>query len=153
MLRGRRMIDRPLTLRPATAADARLLLSWRNDMLTRANSRDRDIVSWEAHQAWLTAVLADPARELLIAERAATPVGTVRFDRTETGIELSWTVAPERRHQGIGRAMVALAVAHRPGARLRAEIARGNRASISIARAAGFRLDGETVAMTIWVRD
>jgi RimJ/RimL family protein N-acetyltransferase len=152
MTRRRSALDTPI-LRPATVADGRMLFDWRNDEITRANSRDGGIVSWEAHRAWLDMVLADPTRELLIAEIADTPVGTVRLDRLATEVELSWTVAPEHRDQGIGRAMVAVAVVRCPGVRLRARILHTNRASMAIAQAAGFRLDDERDAMTSWVRD
>jgi len=139
-------------LRAATLEDARLLLDWRNDAETRANSHNRDAVPWDAHRAWLAAAIADPARELLIAERDGVAVGTVRFDRAGDDTVLSWTVAPAQRGRGVGRAMVRRAVERVPEARLRAEIVASNARSIAIARAAGFRLSETIGDMTVWRR-
>jgi len=134
----------------ATLADAALLHAWRNDAETRANSHNRDAVAWDDHLAWLAAVLADPARELLIAEQDGTAVGTVRLDREGDDTLLSWTVAPARRGRGLGRTMVRCAVARVPAARLRAEIAVSNARSIAIARGAGFRLSETIGDITVW---
>src|SRR5579862_6545931 len=57
-----------LILRPATIADAQILLQWRNDPQTRASSYDQSAVKWDSHMYWLGTVLVDPARELVIAE-------------------------------------------------------------------------------------
>lgn len=127
-----------MKLRPATMNDARLLFAWRNDPLTRANSISTEEVAWDDHIAWLAECLQNPARQLLIAEQAGSPVGTVRID---DGRQLSWTVAPHARGSGVGKQMVAL-VAKRGHT---AQIRRDNIASQRIAQAAGFRLvtDGE----------
>jgi RimJ/RimL family protein N-acetyltransferase len=139
-------------LRTATLEDAELLLDWRNDAETRANSRQHDLVPWDSHVIWLAALLADPARELLIAERDGNAVGTVRFDRERDETVLSWTIAPARRGQGLGRAMVRCAVERAPTARMRAEIAASNARSIAIAREAGFR-PSETIGdIMVWRR-
>lgn len=96
-----------LTARPANDADARLLFDWRNDPTTRAVSRSTDRLSWGAHVAWLSQVLVDPARQLLVVEDTTGPVGTVRWDHL-SGIdwEVSITVAPTHRGQGLGRAVL-----------------------------------------------
>lgn len=139
-----------LVLRHATIEDAALLLAWRNDPLTRAMSRTEDLVTPEAHQAWLTQTLADPARTLLIAERDGEAVATVRRDRTAGGMELSWTVAPDARGRGYGRA--ALIAAIPPGVEALARIKPGNEASRRIARAAGFEHAGDEAGLEIWRR-
>ncbi len=141
-----------MKLRAAILADAELLLAWRNDAETRANSLQHDLVPWEPHVTWLAALLADPARELLIAESEGVPIGTVRFDRGEDDTLLSWTVAPCQRGRGLGRAMVQRAIERVPESRLRAEIAESNTRSISIARKARFRLSEVIGDMTVWRR-
>ncbi|MBI3515845.1 MAG: GNAT family N-acetyltransferase [Proteobacteria bacterium] len=140
------------SLRSATMADARLLLDWRNDTQTRANSRQHGLVVWHAHLDWLATVLCDPARELLIAELNGVAVGTVRLDTREDDTVLSWTVAPEHRGKGLGRRMVELAVDRVPHRRLTAEIAIGNERSMAIAKAAGFQLDHSAGDMMVWLR-
>lgn len=136
--------SRVLRLRAATLEDAETLLSWRNDAQTRAASVSRDPVSSDAHIRWLNACLADPTQRLLVAEIDA-PVGTVRL-QYGTRIEMSWTVSPAARGQGIGQRMVRAAC---PDGIVMARIRRENIPSQRIAAAAGLVLvtDG---ALQVW---
>jgi RimJ/RimL family protein N-acetyltransferase len=129
-----------MKLRPATLQDAALLLEWRNDELTREASINAEPVGWDSHIAWLEASLKNPRRKLLIGETDRA-VGTVRIDYGEE-TELSWTVAPDARGQGVGKAMVMAAMPEGP---VIAHIKRGNIGSQKIAEAAGFSLarDGD----------
>jgi hypothetical protein len=70
-----------VSLRPANADDAELLLAWANDAATRAASFDRPEIAPDVHAAWLTRVLADPSRRLWIALEGDRPVGQVRLGR------------------------------------------------------------------------
>ncbi len=88
--------------RPARAADAQLLLAWRNDAAVRAVSHTTHEVAPAEHAAWLARVLADPDRTLLVVERQSEPVGTVRLDREGDEATLSVTVAPQHRGRGVG---------------------------------------------------
>jgi RimJ/RimL family protein N-acetyltransferase len=119
-----------MDIRPAQMSDAEILFQWRNDPLTRAMSRNADPVSWEAHIRWLTERLARTEPHLYIAETSA-PVGTFRLD----GDEISYTVAPEARGNGIGLAM--LSKVREMFGPCRAEIYERNAASIKIAEQAG----------------
>jgi len=133
-----------LRLRPATAADAALLLEWRNDAATRQASHNTSAVTPENHACWLKALLRNPSRRLLIAEVNGEAVGSVRADRDPDGTchELSWTVAPSARGRGLGISMVRLLLAEVSGP-VRAEVKPGNPASGRIAEAAGMRFDCE----------
>lgn len=131
-----------LTLRPATMEDARRLFEWRNDPLTRQNSRNTKEGVWEDHVAWLEKSLISPTRKLYIAEENGTPVGTVRSDDDTDGYtELSYTTAPEARGQGYGKRMVVQFVEEQlKDKKLKAEIKKGgNEGSESIAHALGLR--------------
>jgi UDP-2,4-diacetamido-2,4,6-trideoxy-beta-L-altropyranose hydrolase len=141
-----------LSLRPAALSDAGLLLAWRNDEQTRAASHHREPVPWEDHMDWLRRSLADPLRSLWIACRGNQPVGTVRADREgDAGpTTLSWTVAPDQRGSGVGRAMVQLAAQGLSGP-LHAEVKAGNAASARIAEAAGLQA-AERVGDTLHFR-
>lgn len=133
-----------MRVRQASDADARLLLSWRNDPETRGWSRDTDPISLEDHLEWLRGVLASPARLLLIAETAdATPVGTVRFDRLgEASWEVSITVAPECRGRGLARRILQAGERELMGRGFRgtvlASVHEDNAASVALFRAAGY---------------
>ena len=45
-------------LLPVTWDDSADLLRWRNDLVTRANSRNTGEISQEDHDAWMTACMA-----------------------------------------------------------------------------------------------
>jgi spore coat polysaccharide biosynthesis predicted glycosyltransferase SpsG/GNAT superfamily N-acetyltransferase len=99
--------DASVSVREATVADAGLLLGWRNDPATRAASRSSAEVSEADHVAWLRSALAREDRLLLVAKDATGPVGTVRWDRrAEREWEVSITVAPSRRGQGLARRLL-----------------------------------------------
>jgi spore coat polysaccharide biosynthesis predicted glycosyltransferase SpsG len=106
-LRAATGADRALTVRQATAADAGMLLAWRNDPETRRWSRTPSPVTAVEHRAWLERSLHDEDRMLLVVEDTSGPVGTVRWDRDAHGWEVSITVAPERRGGGFAGPVLA----------------------------------------------
>ena len=138
------MNDRtPVTLRPIVSDDSADLLAWRNDPLTRTNSRSTDPVTQEEHAAWLSRVLADPNRRVWIGLEGETTVGTASAVRHDDGsVERSVTVAPDARGRHLAAVLVAGAVEEAkslwPDARLRAEIKPDNAASRKAFEACGF---------------
>lgn len=134
-----------MTLRNATMNDAEILLKWRNDAATRSASHNVEEVKFDDHLIWLEATLSNSMRQLLIAEDKGRPVGCVRIDREPSGAELSWTVDPESRGNGIAKRMLQLVINSFPhGSLLRAEIKVENTASLKVALAAGMILSHET---------
>ena len=131
------LTDGYVVLRPGEWRDRDDLLAWRNDPLTRSFSRNQDSVAPETHEIWLKGVLASESRLLFIAEVDGEPVGTVRADFS-TECELSWTVAPSARGQGIGARMVSILARVIDGP-LVAEVRVGNPASIRIAESLGMQ--------------
>lgn len=140
-----------MKLRPATMDDASLLLAWRNDPLTRAHSIQTAEVSLLSHLAWLERSLVNPLRRIHIAMLDGVPVGTVREDDIDGGVELSWTVAPEHRGLKHGTRMVALA-ATAIRAPLVAHVKADNSASQKIARAIGMTYVSETDGLLKFMR-
>lgn len=138
------MNDEPLlVLRLAEPADSADLLAWRNDPVTRANSRNTDEVAPASHEAWLRGALADANRRLWIAERGGTKLGTVSAVRApDDAVELSVTVAPAMRGKGQAAGMIRAAVAETaviwPGAAIRAVVRVGNGASRKLFERCGF---------------
>ncbi len=139
-----------ITLRPATAEDARRLFDWRNDPETRVNSGDTREIDWAEHVAWLDLTLTGTTRRLFIGESGGRAVGTVRADRANGGWELSWTVAPEARGRGFGRTMVRAMIGTLSGT-IRARVRRENGPSRRIAEAAGMIFDREDTDMIYFV--
>lgn len=131
-----------VSLRPATPADAALLLAWRNDELTRRMSIAQDPVTAESHAAWVASTLASTTRLLFVAEAQGAPVGQVRLDE-EPGksFEVSLTVAPSARGRGLGAALL-LAAEREARARgrvhLSAWIRAENTASVKAFKRAGY---------------
>ncbi len=131
-------IDRIL-LRPAVMSDVEILYKWRNDPQTRAASHNQDEIDFDSHRKWFEKSLKDIDRKIYIAETGNIPVGTVRSDNKKGVSELSWTVNPEYRGQGIGRQMVSLLAKQIKGP-IRAEVKAGNLASSRIAEACGMEI-------------
>jgi pseudaminic acid synthase len=135
-------IEPTLALRPATADDGPALLAWRNDATTRAMSLQTDVVTEEAHRAWLARSLAATDRVLSIAVVGATAVGTVRLDRGEhDSWEISLTVAPSERGKGHAAAMLRAAerlAVERGALRLTAVLKKENAASLRAFQTAGY---------------
>lgn len=132
---------RRLVVRGATQRDSALLLAWRNDSETRAWSRTTEPVSAHDHEAWLTRVLADPGRRLLVAELHGRPIGMVRFDRDGGHWEVSITVAPEARGRKLAVPMLIAAERSIGPADIRACVHRDNMASQALFRKAGYQPD------------
>lgn len=90
-----------------------LLLAWANDPETRANAFNPQCITSENHRNWLAARLADPERyRLFIVETASSvPVGQVRFEKGDDAWVISYSVALEFRGRGLGRRVLAEAIA------------------------------------------
>lgn len=130
-------------LRRATADDASDLFAWRNDEITRAMSISTDRVSWQDHIAWLDRSLVDRDRLLYVAEDSGRKVGSCRFDIDGNCAEISITLAPSSRGQGLSvkvvRAAIEVLRLERPDVqRLTATIRPTNAASIRCFTSAGF---------------
>lgn len=97
-----------LTLRLATAADARQLWEWRNDPDVRANSFNSEEIPWETHCAWLERKVSSPDCRIWILERGSTPVGEVRYERRDMCAEVSVLIASPFRGQGLGTRILQL---------------------------------------------
>lgn len=139
--RGRESSDStPISLRAATAGDSRLLFDWANDPSTRMMARNQKPIAWPDHEVWLAGKLATAECRIWIVETAGQPVGQVRFDRRDDSAEIDYSVAADRRGEGLGTAMLdALAVKHAPGvARVHGAVRVANQASIRAFLAAGF---------------
>ncbi len=137
-----RLDDLPLRARPARQDDARMLLEWRNDPITRRNSRDGSLVDAPGHAVWLARSLADDDRRLLVVEEGGVPVATCRWDRlSATDWEVSITVAPDARGRGgAGRALAAAehALIVPAPVRMIAVVHRDNTASQRVFERAGY---------------
>jgi RimJ/RimL family protein N-acetyltransferase len=139
-----------LALREATAEDAELLLAWRNDPVTRANSFEQGAIELESHRAWLTRKLASPDTRLWILTDDGVPAGQVRYDRRGHAGEVSVAIAPEFRGRGFGSAILRLsaprACSELALSEIRALVKPSNQASLAAFERAGFQRGDDTHA-------
>jgi RimJ/RimL family protein N-acetyltransferase len=131
-----------IKFRTVVMDDAQILLEWRNDPLTRKFSKNGQKISMKEHVKWLRTSLSNSKRKIFIVQYNGVPVGTIRTDEIERVTELSWTVAPEARGQGIGKRMVAIFVKRIKGP-VKAEVKANNEASKHIAEHAGMKFYNE----------
>lgn len=132
-----------LTLHRARDTDARMLWEWANDPETRAASFTPEPIAWETHVDWMQRTLNDPTRVLCIARtRDGTAVGQVRFDVRLRTATMSVSVAPSRRGNGEGTALIATAASWALQDldidTIVARVKRANVASLRAFEAAGF---------------
>lgn len=139
------MVRPPLTVRRAVAADSTFVHAGRNAEAVRRVSRSAEPISFEAHQQWYEAVLADPRRALLIGCLGDEPVGVLRWDLADndTRAEVSLYLAPGHAGRGLGPDLLAAGEAwlqrEHPGVQaLTAEVLAGNAASIHLFEQAGY---------------
>ncbi|NVI80402.1 UDP-2,4-diacetamido-2,4,6-trideoxy-beta-L-altropyranose hydrolase [Janthinobacterium sp. BJB401] len=99
-----------IVLRKASEDDSADLMLWRNHESIRAVSRSSAPIALESHQHWLTALLTDPQRILMIGQqRNGQPVGVVRFDLLQDSAEVSIYLVPGTQQQGLGAELLASA--------------------------------------------
>jgi len=95
-----------IKIREATQADSESLFTWRNHSSIRAVSRNTDPIKRSVHEAWLSAVLSDPDRVLLIGECQGEAIGVVRFDVRADEAEISMYLVPDHHGEGYGSELV-----------------------------------------------
>jgi len=145
-----------ITFRKATIEDARMVLDWRNDAESLEGSvtnRGRKL-PWSAHERWFKNTLNMPRKErwLLIAERDEEPVGLIRFDYEDDGLQdITWIVAPPCRGQGVGEEMVLCALSL-VDTDIIAKINSDNVSSKKIAENSGFVLSKTKGGIDHWIR-
>ncbi|HAM34788.1 MAG TPA: hypothetical protein DEB40_00920 [Elusimicrobia bacterium] len=130
--------------RPAEESDSRSIWAWRNDALSRRHSLTPGRISWPVHQRWFAAKLDDPRSLILMAcGPEGDSLGQLRLDHAAAGVaEVSITVAPSCRGQGVAGAMLKRIPSLIKGRRLRrlvAHIKPENIASVVVFIKAGFQ--------------
>lgn len=105
--------DTPLTVRHAVAGDEELLLAWANDPLTRRNSFERGVIAAREHHEWLRDRLSTRQNCLLLVAETqdGVPLASARFDRTDAGWKINYSVAAPYRSRGLGPRVLELALA------------------------------------------
>jgi UDP-2,4-diacetamido-2,4,6-trideoxy-beta-L-altropyranose hydrolase len=98
--------------RLATIADEGLLLRWVNDPAVRENSFCSDVVTIEAHHEWFLKRIKDHNRYriYMICDEVGTPVGQVRFELTDEGWKIGYSLAGIARGKYLGHVVLSVAI-------------------------------------------
>ncbi len=132
-----------LRIRLAEARDYRMLWEWANDPVVRAASFSEEPIPWESHQQWFEQQLASAAARIYIVEnKAAEPVGQVRYQIEARRAKLSINLAPKLRGQGFGSKVLLLGIEElfntAPVETIDAYVKPANERSLELFRSAGF---------------
>ena len=95
-----------VTIRAATADDARFYWDVNNDPSVRTQSIDTRPIPFDIHEAWFAASLESPTRRLFVAEAVDGAAGVVRFDVDGTEATISVALSPDYRGRGLGVATI-----------------------------------------------
>lgn len=93
----------PIEIKQAGKDNSKNIFEWRNNKNIRDVSINSALISWEDHQKWFDAVLADKNRELVIGVTGNETVGVVRFDMVNDEAEVSIYLIPGCGFAGQGR--------------------------------------------------
>jgi UDP-2,4-diacetamido-2,4,6-trideoxy-beta-L-altropyranose hydrolase len=134
----------PVSLRPATADDARRMFVWQTHPSTRRHSFETRPPAWDEHVHWLRGKLADSRCLFRVIIARGRPAGTLRLDRRDVpGLRRAWevsiVVAPQERGRGTGSAALSLAAALCPDEPLVARVKPENESSERLFLRSGYR--------------
>ena len=90
-------------LRKATIEDARDILAWRNDPVTRESSFGKAVIDLDTHMKWFQKKLQKEDCLMLVLMEEDLKLGTVRIDIVNHIGEVSYMVAPVFRGNGYGK--------------------------------------------------
>lgn len=99
-------------LREATKEDCNILFEWVNDSVTRQNSFNSEVITYDKHCEWFNNSLKNCQRVQLILEKNNIALGQIRFDFDVNYLEaeVSYSIAPKYRLNGYGTKIIKLGV-------------------------------------------
>jgi RimJ/RimL family protein N-acetyltransferase len=98
------------TIRKATPADAVLFYELASDPESRSASVNREPIVWTDHLNWFQKVTTSAEHWLYVFENKGMPSGIIRFQLTDEGPSLSYTIAPHARGLGLSNALLSLGI-------------------------------------------
>lgn len=134
-----------IEIRKVTPNDSKNIFEWRNNRKIRDVSRNSELISWDKHQKWFEAVLADCKRQLLIGMINENQIGVVRFDLEKDVAEVSIYLVPEKDYFGKGKGLLLaseewLKINHPELKSINATVMSGNEVSKRLFFGSGYRI-------------
>lgn len=134
-----------IEIRNVTPHDSKNIFEWRNNRKIRDVSRDSELITWDEHQKWFDAVLADSNRQLLIGMINENQIGVVRFDIEKDVAEVSIYLVPEKDYFGKGKGLLLaseewLRINHPEIKSINATVMSGNEVSKRLFLGSGYRI-------------
>ena len=112
--------------------DKKSIFEWSNDITTRKNSINKELISWENHSDWFKNRLNNPEYQNYIFCLKNKKVGFLRLDKKDGFDKISFMVSPFFRGQGIGTLMIQNILNYFPTKKFIAEVFRDNISSNKI---------------------
>lgn len=105
-------VNTSLQCRSAQVSDEGLLLRWANDPTVRAQSFTTAKITADGHRHWFYRRLRQPevCRIYIVETKEALPVGQVRFDHTQDGWEIDFSLDQTARGRGLGSQLLSTAL-------------------------------------------
>jgi RimJ/RimL family protein N-acetyltransferase len=141
--------DGEMSIHIATIEDAPFMFDWRKDTDPTAAGDD---YTKERHMQWMTDMLLDEKRVMLVGCLNGRPVGVMTLCDDNNALDVSITMNTAERGKGYGTRMLVLASETLQMHDLSAEIWRKNMATVKLFRNAGFQpvKDDRKSGMTHW---
>ena len=95
-----------LKLRRASAVDCKTVWEWRNDPRTRRFAFNTTEIPFAQHQQWYRDVMSNSQQQLLIGMVNSHEIGVLRYDKLDSGWEISVYLDPDLHGLGLGNKLI-----------------------------------------------
>ena len=93
-------------LKHARGEDIGTTFRWACDARVRQFSFQKGEISYEEHKSWYMGKLADEACKYYLIDYKGKDIGSIRFDKEEDNVVISYLLDPAFHGQGLGQALL-----------------------------------------------
>jgi RimJ/RimL family protein N-acetyltransferase len=130
-------------LRPVNKEDIELLFEWANDSEVREMAVNSERIVWEDHHCWFNKKLTNTDTRIFILTDGDQNFGQIRFDKSEEGWTIDYSIGREFRKKGLGNEIIRLGIEVMKSEKLIAFVKPQNMSSMHVFEKQGFRFEGE----------
>ncbi len=95
-----------LEIRQASLDDINIYYQWVNDPAVRSQSFKTELISWEDHNNWFRKKITDLSVKMYVISTNSKPIGQVRFEKTNEGYLIDYSVDLKYRGNGFGQLLL-----------------------------------------------